>query len=253
MDETEQDDLCPAGPKAPTTPPSQRRLVGYLLLTAVLLFFMEMALEHLVPGAKEALEYERMFRWLQANRSWAWAAILAFWLIQAVLAPLPAFVLTMATALLYGETVTGILFAFLLTWGGAMLGAVVCFGLARKLGRDWVMRRGYLDSMQDLDAYLEEKGAQVIFLSRLIPIVSFDIVSYAAGLTRIKWRDFCVSTGLGMIPPTLLFILFAYFALNQDMTFLVVISILGLIMLAIASYLLVWLMNDYEQWKKDRG
>lgn len=232
--------------KGEREPPSQKRLLGYLLLLMLLFFLLEQVVK---AGSGDLLDLDRLVDGLRENQSWAWVAILVMWLIQAVVAPLPAFVLTMATAILYGDTITGALFAILLTWAGAMLGAVLCFGLARWLGRDWVVRRGYLDRMQDLDSYLEEKGAFVIFLSRLIPIVSFDLVSYVAGVTRIKWRDFVVATGTGMIPATVLLVLFAYFTMNQEQTYFIVISILGLILLAVASYLLTWLMNDYRNWQ----
>lgn len=232
-------------------PPSQGRLLVYLMLLMVLFFVLEQALEQ---GTGDLLDPDRLVDWLNESQDWAWLVILVLWQVQAVVAPIPGFMLTMATALLYGDSLTGALFAILLTWTGAMLGAIICFGLSRRLGRDWVVRKGYLDRMEDLDLYLEEKGAFVIFLTRLIPILSFDIVSYAAGLTRIKWRDFAISTGVGMVPATVLLVLFAYFTMNQERSYFYVICVLGLILLAVASYLLVWLMNDYREWgEKQNG
>ena len=42
----------------------------------------------------------------------------------------------------------------------------------------------------------------VLVLARLIPLFSFDIVSYGAGLTTMSLRAFALATFLGMIPPT---------------------------------------------------
>lgn len=37
-------------------------------------------------------------------------------------------------------------------------------------------------------------------MARLIPLTSFDLLSYAAGLTRMRLGPFCLATGLGMAP-----------------------------------------------------
>ncbi len=229
---------------------SAQRFVVYIVIAGVALFAMEKLLEY---GAGDMMDPEKLYDWLSDHRAWAWIIILILWQVQAVIAPLPAPLLIMATALFYADSTTGVIIAIVLTWCGAMLGAIICFGLSRRFGRDWVMRKGYLDKMKNLDDYLEEKGAYVIFLTRLIPILSFDIVSYAAGLTRLRWKSFVIATGIGMIPTNVIFILFAAEALTQDQTGLIVMSVVGLIMLSIASYLLVWLMNDYEKWKKGRA
>lgn len=219
------------------------RFILVIIIAGVFLFAMEQGIRY---ATGDLFSADRLNNWLENNKSWAWAVILILWQIQAVIAPLPAPLLIMTTAVIYADTPLGILFAIIITWIGAMMGAIFCFGLSRHYGRDWVMRKGHLDKMSDLDGYLEEKGAYVIFLTRLIPILSFDLVSYAAGLTKLKWKDFILATGLGMLPTNVIFILFAAEAISQDQTGLKIISIVGLIMLAIASYLLVWLMNDYE-------
>ena len=53
---------------------------------------------------------------------------------------------------------------------------------------------------------MEEHGAILIFVLRLIPLVSFDAISYAAGLSSIRFRAFLLATALGMIPGTLAFV-----------------------------------------------
>ncbi|NIM98558.1 MAG: TVP38/TMEM64 family protein, partial [candidate division Zixibacteria bacterium] len=47
--------------------------------------------------------------------------------------------------------------------------------------------------------------AKVVFLSRLLPIISFDIVSYGAGFTKMSLRSFSLATFLGMLPLTFLY------------------------------------------------
>ncbi|MBI5446317.1 MAG: TVP38/TMEM64 family protein [Deltaproteobacteria bacterium] len=45
----------------------------------------------------------------------------------------------------------------------------------------------------------------VVFLSRLIPFVSFDVVSYGAGLTKMTLQSYTLATLLGMIPLTFMY------------------------------------------------
>jgi uncharacterized membrane protein YdjX (TVP38/TMEM64 family) len=44
-----------------------------------------------------------------------------------------------------------------------------------------------------------------VFVGRLIPGVAFDVISYAAGLTRMRFRTFIFATTLGIFPQTLLY------------------------------------------------
>ncbi|MDP9439101.1 MAG: TVP38/TMEM64 family protein, partial [Actinomycetota bacterium] len=117
---------------------------------------------------------------------------------QAVLAPLPAPALAAA-----GGYVFGAFWGFVLTWLGALLGGVLCFALSRALGRGFVARSARLEG---LDRRVEEHGTVIVFVLRLIPVVSFDAISYAAGLTRIPFWRFLLATALGMAPGTFVFV-----------------------------------------------
>lgn len=119
-------------------------------------------------------------------------------IVQAVLAPLPAPALAAAGGYMFG-TFKG----FFLTWLGALLGGMLCFVLSRVLGRRFVERSARLRGM---DRYVEEHGAVVIFVLRLIPLISFDAISYAAGLTGLSFGRFLIATTLGMAPGTFAFV-----------------------------------------------
>ena len=43
-----------------------------------------------------------------------------------------------------------------------------------------------------------------VLLSRLVPFISFDLISYAAGLTSIKQWRFSVATLIGLMPASFL-------------------------------------------------
>lgn len=119
---------------------------------------------------------------------------------QSVLAPLPAFVITFANGLLFGW-----FFGAILSWTSAMLGAVVCFYLAKFLGRPVVEKIVSKKGLDWWDQFFAHYGKHAIFIARLVPIVSFDLVSYAAGVTSISFWQFFWATGLGQLPATILY------------------------------------------------
>ncbi len=118
--------------------------------------------------------------------------------VQAVAAPLPAPAVAFAGGYIFG---TG--WGFVLTWFGALLGGALSFALSRVFGRGFVARNARL---KRLDRQVEEHGAVLIFVLRLIPLVSFDALSYAAGLTGISFRRFFVASALGSAPGTFVFV-----------------------------------------------
>ena len=115
-----------------------------------------------------------------------------------VINPIPSAPIALAAGAAYGHT-----------WGtvyvvaGATLGALAAFGIARLLGHELLSRLlgrqvipGWLGSQNTLTA--------MVFVSRLLPFLSFDLVSYGAGLTPIRAWRFALATLLGLIPASFL-------------------------------------------------
>lgn len=132
----------------------------------------------------------------------AYAALVSFALmiLQSVAAPLPAFLITFANANLFGWWKGAIL-----SWTSAMVGAVICFYIARILGRDVVEKLTSKTGLKQIDNFFEKHGKLSILIARLLPFISFDIVSYAAGLTPINLKSFLWATGLGQLPATIVY------------------------------------------------
>lgn len=133
----------------------------------------------------------------------AWAPLVsaALMVFQSVAAPLPAFVVTFTNGLLFGWA-----WGTLLSWTSAMLGAALCFWIARALGRPAVERLvGGSKALEVSDLFFARYGTRAILISRLLPFVSFDVISYGAGLTPVSFRHFLVATGLGQLPATVIY------------------------------------------------
>lgn len=131
---------------------------------------------------------------------WAPAVSFLLMILQSVAAPLPAFLLTFANAALWGWG-----WGSLLSWTSAMAGAALCFGIARWYGRDAVARFTSKTALTVVDRFFEKHGTNSVLIARLLPFISFDIVSYAAGLTPMRWLAFLIATGLGQLPATLIY------------------------------------------------
>lgn len=144
---------------------------------------------------------------VESMGAWAPLTSIALFVFQAVIAPLPAFLITFANAALFGWA-----YGALLSWSGAMLGAIVCYGLARWLGHALVARFVPSASLARFEAYTDRYGAWAVFVARLLPFISFDFVSYAAGLARIRFWRFLLATGVGQLPATIVYSLAGDFA-----------------------------------------
>lgn len=86
-----------------------------------------------------------------------------------------------------------------------MAGAALCFFIARILGRGAVEKLTGKTVLNNIDAFFERYGKHTILVCRLLPFVPFDPVSYAAGLTSIRFRHFFIATGIGQLPATIIY------------------------------------------------
>ncbi len=115
--------------------------------------------------------------------------------------PFPAEIVAIANGMIYGP-----IWGTVITWIGAMLGAFLAFGLARAFGRPFVERLLERRHLQDLDDWAEAQGGRMVLLSRFFPVIAFNLVNYAAGLSRISWWTFAWATGIGILPLTVLMV-----------------------------------------------
>lgn len=122
-------------------------------------------------------------------------ALVGIMTLAIVVSPIPSGPIAMAAGALYGG-MWGAIFSII----GAELGACMAFCAVRYLGHDAIRR-----SENRLAKYIAKPRSQtalmaVVFASRLIPFVSFDLVSYAAGATNLSFLRFAAATLLGIVP-----------------------------------------------------
>ena len=131
-----------------------------------------------------------------------YAVAFSFFLMvfSSLIAPLPAFMITLSNAAIFGWWQGAIL-----SWSSAMVGAALCFLVARGLGRDVVEKLAGKGALAGVEGYFKKYGTKTILVCRLLPFVSFDAVSYFAGLTPLKFLPFFIATGIGQTPATIVY------------------------------------------------
>jgi uncharacterized membrane protein YdjX (TVP38/TMEM64 family) len=128
------------------------------------------------------------------------AVLAGLMILQAVIVPLPSSPVTYVNGLLFGVWWGG-----LLSWASALLAAALCFALSRRFGRPVAGRVVTARAIEWSDRFFGRFGAYAVLVGRLLPVVSFDVISYGAGLTRMSFAGFMTATATGMIPGTLLY------------------------------------------------
>lgn len=132
--------------------------------------------------------------------AWGPLAIIVLMMLAIVLSPIPSGPLAMVAGAAYGP-VLGSCYIVL----GATTGAALAFAIARRLGREAVQRHltgrlSFLGRDRSQNALMA-----IVFVSRLVPFLSFDAISYAAGLTALAFGRFMLATFFGVIPVAVLF------------------------------------------------
>ena len=152
-----------------------------------------------VPGFE--LSVEAVERTIESWGMWGVAGSILLMVLHSFV-PFPAEIVAMANGMLYGAV-----WGTVITWTGAMLGAYLAFGLARWLGRPFVRAMIAQRHHEKLDDWVARQGGGMLLVSRFMPVISFNLINYAAGLTAISWWTFTWATGLGILPLTFLMVL----------------------------------------------
>jgi uncharacterized membrane protein YdjX (TVP38/TMEM64 family) len=131
-----------------------------------------------------------------------WAPFISACLMvaQSVVLFLPAFPLFVVNALCFGAY-----WGMLLSWSSAVLGSLVCFTIAKKLGRPVVQRLVNRTHLEAADLALRKYEKFVILFFGFVPVISFDVISYASGLTLLRFWGFFPLVLLAQIPSALFY------------------------------------------------
>ena len=122
-------------------------------------------------------------------------AYVIFVIAEVIVAPIPGLMLYAPGGLIFGPWLGGFLAII-----GNTIGSGISCALVRSAGSAWLEKISTNTSMDKLQKSLNRRGFWMILFLRLNPLTSTDLLSYAAGLTRIPIWHVMLATGLGMAP-----------------------------------------------------
>lgn len=138
--------------------------------------------------------------WLQKMGVWAPVLYILIYSI-ATICILPSTPLNLTGGAIFGSV-----------WGtvwtsiAAILAAILSFGFSRTIGRN-VVEQKLAGKWESIDREMHQGGFFYMFAIRLLPLIPYGIVNFAAGLTSIKFRDYFFGTLLGTVPGILPFVM----------------------------------------------
>ena len=86
----------------------------------------------------------------------------------------------------------------------SLLSAIVNFWISKKYGRKWVSKFVGSSTMNEIDEFTKAEGKEMLWIARIFGFTLFEIISYAFGLTNMKFKDYMTITALGSIPSSLI-------------------------------------------------
>ena len=165
---------------------------------------------------------------------------------------LPVFFFPVPILAVAGGVAFGFVEGSLLTF----LGASIMFVISRRYGRDWV--RNYLarkmkpEQHERIFGVSDEKLMMSLVILRLIPLVPYNMINYAYGLTNISLTKYMIASVLGIVPGTIVFLNFGATATNiYSKEFLIASALV--ILLTVGSIYLSKLVEKREQQKKSEN
>lgn len=162
---------------------------------------------------------------IMALEGWGHLAVVGLMVVHSFV-PFPAEILALCAGAIYGPVWgTG------LVWTGAMIGASLSFALSRWLGRPFVHAILGPKGRAQLDGWTAGQGAVTLLTARFIPVIAFNLINYAAGLTRVSWWTFLWTTGLGILPLTALMVWMGVQMVTLTWPWLLGVSGLGIVVI----------------------
>lgn len=171
------------------------------LLAAGVLIALLAASYFLLPETnllKAILNEEALRTYIVHLGIWGPLAVIGLIVLAILVSPIPSAPIAIAAGAAYGH-VWGTIYVIL----GAEIGAMAAFGLARWLGAE-TLQRWFGGRLPVALLGSQNVLMGVVLVSRILPFVSFDIVSYAAGLTVLSFWRFAISTLVGIAPMSFL-------------------------------------------------
>ena len=119
---------------------------------------------------------------------------IAIMAVQGLLVPLPSEIVLLATGMIWGWFYGGIMGII-----GSMAAGLLCYYISRRGGRPLAEKFVGTKAIDIADDFIGKHGMTAIIVTRFIPFIPFDVISYTSGIVDIDIKKYSIGTLIGSI------------------------------------------------------
>ena len=208
--------------------PKHDRIKNLIKISIFIAILITVVITIRVLKLDQYLEKERLQNWISSfGRAGPIAYIILFSITPSLF--LPGLPVTVAGGIVFGP-LWGTIYASI----GSTIGACLAFLIARYFARSQIENL-LTGKLQTIDEGVEKKGWIFVAITRLIPLFPFNLLNYAFGLTKIKFRDYAIASWVFMLPGTAAYTIFSSSLLDAIHGRVSKELIIGIVLLAFIS------------------
>jgi len=194
---------------------------------------------------------------IQALGFWGIFLFIGIMAVQGLIIPIPSEIVLLATGMIWGVYYGGIMGII-----GSMAAGMLCFYISKKGGRPLAEKFVGKKAISMADEFIEKYGIWAILISRMVPFIFFDPISYASGLVEMDTKKYSIGTLIGAIPRAFFFAwLGSLFGIDPsdpnieaqsalfNIIFLIIVAVMGTIFIVYYLYRRYW--NKKKKLKKE--
>jgi uncharacterized membrane protein YdjX (TVP38/TMEM64 family) len=180
-----------------------KRLLAFLIISAIAVgvyLYVPVAKEFILSAINAANSPLKLKSFMLSYHSYAPLTVLFLTILQAFITIIPLFIVMIASTMAFG-LFKGVVISLI----SQVIAGYITMRLTKYFGRPFVERHVPSQKLTYLNRLIEKSDVWGILLARLIPLGSFDLVNFAAGLLNVRDRDFIIGTLIGALPATLFY------------------------------------------------
>ena len=192
-----------------------------IIKVIVAIILIVVAVQYLLPD----INSPKFKEFVESSGVWGPLAIIGYIVVAHVIAPLVGSPATFLSAAIFGivETMVFLYFA-------GLISSVINFQISRRLGRTWVKKLAGEKNLETIDRFLGVSTINIFILSRIFGFAIFDVISYAAGFTKISFKKYFLITAIfPLIPLATFAFIFKEFDFTSKNNFLIWVGIIILV------------------------
>ncbi len=177
-------------------------------------------------------------------------AVIFLQFFQTIFSIIPSQITTIIAGFIFGP-ILGLLYSLI----GAVIGSAIVFLISRKYGQKIALKFFEPVELEHFRRLFKKQKGWALFLARIAPIFPNDLVSFAAGLNKIKFREFNIISSIGFVIQMIILTYFgselAYGKINPSLVIVTILISLMLLILLFRNKIKKTLSKDFKKIEKE--